>query len=70
MIAINDLQFKYPRKSLLFKGLSMSVEPGHIIGLLGKNGEGKTSLMKLIAGQMFPTKGEMKVLGEEPARRK
>lgn len=70
MIAINDLQFKYPRKSLLFRGLSMSVEPGHIIGLLGKNGEGKTSLMKLIAGQMFPTKGEMKVLGEEPARRK
>lgn len=43
------------------KDLSLEVEPGHIIGLLGPNGSGKTTLMKCIAGLIQPDSGEITV---------
>ena len=41
----------------------MSVPPG-VTGLLGPNGAGKSTFMKLITGQLKPSKGDVKVLGE------
>ena len=43
--------------------VTLSIEPG-ITGLLGPNGAGKSTFMKLITGQLKPSKGEVKVLGE------
>jgi ABC-2 type transport system ATP-binding protein len=43
--------------------VSVSVPPG-VTGLLGPNGAGKSTFMKLITGQLKPSKGEVKVLGE------
>ena len=48
MIQIKDLNFAYPRQQALFKSLSLNLEAGSITGLLGKNGAGKTSLLKLL----------------------
>jgi len=69
MIQINDLNFAYPRQQALFNSLSVHLEAGSITGLLGKNGAGKTSLLKLITGLLHPQSGELSVLGYHPRKR-
>lgn len=44
--------------------LSLDVQKGEIFGLLGPNGSGKTTTMKLLLGLLFPTAGETTVLGK------
>ncbi|MEO3946441.1 ABC transporter ATP-binding protein [Gorillibacterium sp. CAU 1737] len=44
-------------------GVSLSLDPGKIVGLLGPNGSGKTTLMSLIAGLAHPDSGTIKVQG-------
>ena len=44
-------------------GISLSVDPGEVIGLMGDNGAGKSTLVKLIAGNFPPTEGEIVVDG-------
>ena len=68
LVAIKDFNFSYRRKPV-FKGLSLNLEPGYIYGLLGKNGTGKSTLLKNIAGLLFPDKGEIRVLELEPGKR-
>jgi ABC-2 type transport system ATP-binding protein len=69
MIRIKDLNFAYPRQQALFTNLSMHLEAGSITGLLGKNGAGKTSLLKLLAGQLHPKSGEVSVNEHNPRKR-
>ncbi|GAB3414685.1 ABC transporter ATP-binding protein [Niabella aquatica] len=68
MINIRDLHFSYKKKKV-FNGLSLSFAPGHIYGLLGKNGTGKSTLLKNIIGSLFPGEGSINVLGFEPGKR-
>jgi len=44
-------------------GVSLSVKTGEVFGLLGLNGAGKTTLMKMLLGLLYPTSGEIKILG-------
>src|SRR5664280_324994 len=69
MIQINDLNFAYPQQQTLFKSLSMNLKAGSITGLLGKNGAGKTSLLKLLTGLLHPQSGELSVLNHTPRNR-
>ena len=62
MVNIQHLDFGYPKKDRLFKELSMDLQPGNIYGLLGQNGAGKTSLLKLISGLLYPNTGSCRVL--------
>ncbi len=57
MLNINNISFAYPCKPLLFKDLSLALEDGHIYGLLGKNGAGKSTHLKNMIGLAFPSKG-------------
>ncbi len=68
MIKIQNLHFAY-RKKAVFNGLNLSLERGHIYGLLGKNGTGKSTLLANIAGLLFPDKGTIEVLGYDPGKR-
>lgn len=61
MININQLNFHYKKKHPLFDGLSLELESGKIYGLLGKNGTGKSTLLKLIFGSLFPKSGEITI---------
>ncbi len=68
MIAIKDLHFAYKNKPV-FTGLSLQLQPGHIYGLLGKNGTGKSTLLRNINGLLFPKSGSIEVMGLNPAKR-
>jgi ABC-2 type transport system ATP-binding protein len=68
MITIKNLHFGYKKKKV-FNGLSLSLQAGHIYGLLGKNGTGKSTLLRSIAGLLFPTEGSVSVMGFVPRER-
>lgn len=69
MININNLDFKYPKQALLFDKLNLNMKNGSITGLLGKNGAGKSSLLKLIAGLLIPKDGTIEVASQTPHHR-
>lgn len=68
MIHIQDLSFSYKKKPV-FDGLSLDFAPGHVYGLLGRNGSGKSSLLRMMAGLLFPKKGQLTVHNFRPAER-
>lgn len=70
MVHIENVSFGYPSKPQLFEDLSVSLPLGNIYGLLGKNGAGKSSLLKLIAGLLFPKAGSLHVGGHLPKDRR
>ncbi len=50
--------------------ISFSVEEGELIGFIGPNGAGKTTTLKCLSGLLYPTRGEVDVLGFRPFSRK
>lgn len=68
MVKFDNVGFGY-NSNALFKGLSFELKESNIYGLLGLNGAGKSSLLRLISGQLFLKSGTISVLGENPARR-
>ncbi|MBQ8790421.1 MAG: ABC transporter ATP-binding protein [Ruminiclostridium sp.] len=63
MIVLNDVCLTITKTSIL-KNINLTFDKGKIHGLIGRNGSGKTMLMKCICGFVKPTSGEIKVNGE------
>lgn len=69
MIEVIDLVKKYQDQEVL-KKISCTFEKGKIAGLIGRNGAGKTVLMKCICGFVIPTEGEIRIDGRKLRGRK
>ena len=57
MININNLEFNYKNGNKVLKDVNLTINDGEFISIIGKNGTGKSTLGRLIAGLMKPTNG-------------
>ena len=68
MITIENPSYGYKSNPLIFNNISLEIGNG-IYGLLGENGVGKTTLMHLICGLLFPKNGKCSIDGRNTAER-
>ncbi|GEP94440.1 ABC transporter ATP-binding protein [Chitinophaga cymbidii] len=69
MISLQHLHFSYRKGRPVLDDVSLSLRPGRIYGLLGRNGAGKSSLLYNICGLLFPQSGKSEVIGFDPSKR-
>ncbi len=64
IIEVIDVSFSYGNGDAL-SGITLDVHDGDYLGLVGPNGAGKTTLLKIMLGLLLPTKGQVKIFGQE-----
>jgi ABC-2 type transport system ATP-binding protein len=67
--AVRSLVRRQHREVPAVAGVSFEIQPGEVVGFLGPNGAGKTTTLKMLSGLLFPTSGDVRVLGHVPSRR-
>lgn len=63
LVEIADLNFAYDSRAIL-KGINLTIPRGKVIAIMGGSGCGKTTLLRLIGGQIKPSSGSVKVAGQ------
>lgn len=61
MIEISDLRFEYDDGPTVFDGLSVDIESDRTVAVCGANGTGKSTLLRLLAGLLEPTEGQIRI---------
>jgi ABC-2 type transport system ATP-binding protein len=69
MVHLQNLSFSY-RKSPVFDSISLSIRPGFLYGVLGRNGTGKSTLLYILSGMLRQSQGSIDVMGYIPYQRK
>ena len=64
IVQIRDLHFSRGTHKI-FKGISLDIRAGQVTAFMGPSGTGKTTLLKLIGGQLRPQQGSVQVFGED-----
>ena len=64
VVQIRDLRFARGDR-MIFDGVDLDIAPGGVTAIMGPSGTGKTTLLKLIGGQLRPSSGSIRVFGEE-----
>jgi len=67
MLQVSDLEVGYG-ESLILRGVSLHVPPGRVVCLMGRNGVGKTTLLKSVMGLLRPRRGRVVFDGEDVTR--
>jgi ABC-2 type transport system ATP-binding protein len=67
--AIRGLFKRQYDQTVAVDNVSFQIEPGELVGFLGPNGAGKTTTLKMLAGLLYPTNGDARVLGHIPWER-
>jgi zinc transport system ATP-binding protein len=72
IISLKDVNFSYNNEPLVLENINFEIAEGEFLGIVGPNGGGKTTLLKLIMGLLKPNKGKITVFGKTPelARKK
>ncbi len=65
IIRVTDLSFSYRKGAPVLSGVNLTVSAGDYLGLIGPNGGGKSTLLKLILGLLEPTAGAVELFGME-----
>ena len=63
MIRLRDIHKEYPNGTKALKGVSMQIDDGDFVFLVGPSGSGKSTIIKLITAESAPTKGKLMVNG-------
>ncbi len=63
MIEIVNVDFKYNKENKIFDNISFKVNDGEVVAIIGKNGQGKSTLLKIISGILKPRKGKVLIDG-------
>ncbi|MEJ5329041.1 MAG: metal ABC transporter ATP-binding protein [Desulfobaccales bacterium] len=66
-IQLTHVWVTYHQRPVL-EDITLTIPPGRYVGIIGPNGAGKSTLLKVILGLISPTRGEVSVFGEPPAR--
>ncbi len=69
MIQVKSLKFNYPKRKTILDNINLEFVPGNIYGLFGRNGEGKSTLMKLMCGLLFPKTGACQIFDQPTSAR-
>jgi zinc transport system ATP-binding protein len=64
IIEVNKVSFAY-KESLVLKEVSLNIHKGDYLGMIGPNGGGKTTLIKMMLGLLTPTSGTVKLFGQD-----
>lgn len=64
MIIIRDIGYIYPNGTVALENINLNIFRGELIGIMGKNGAGKTSLIRTLNGLIRPTKGDIYINNE------
>ena len=67
--AVRSLFNRKTREIRAVEDVSLNVDPGEVVGFLGPNGAGKTTTLKMLSGLLYPSAGDVSVLGFQPFRR-
>lgn len=61
LMTVTDLAFSYDGEAPLFEGLGLTINQNDRIAVIGRNGQGKTTLLKVLAGDLAPDQGQIQV---------